>query len=126
MTKGTLEDVVERSKVEFPRALSLTGVKRLFKKMETYLGADICYDVSYTNDGVSSYANLQVGGKIRVEIFGKLTSDGFRSYPYIPGGDKIKGFEFDRISGYNIGEYRKEIVALWDRVRKYVNDNLSH
>lgn len=127
MTKNTLDDVIKRSTVEFPRALSLTGIKCLFRAMEVALQAEVTLDVSYTlRDHVSSYSNLSINGKIKFGGSDKYVSDSFESYNSNSSNDRIKGIRFRSIPGYKLGEHRKEVVTLWDKVREYVKKNLSH
>ena len=134
----TLEEVMEKSRIEFPKAISLKEAEDLLNYLAENLPADIKYhlgqnkSILHGNDEhISQYqgsvnitaniACLKIRQFLIVSDSCELKSH-FQDINQFQDTSKFSEMQFQVIPGYNLAEHRPEIVQLWTEVRTVVTE----
>ena len=119
----TLDDILEKSTIQFPEPLSLQEAQDLLQYIAENLPADIHYLASYhsvfrTKDhkATKEDGTVDITGDIK-RLDKDLAFDSFRMHPSDQDCTRMSALCFERIQGYELREYRPEVIRLWDDVR---------
>jgi len=110
--------------------LELPEFKKLLRYVATNLPGDINYKVSYFENlihrnpqskyhlAVRENGTVSVGGTIR-HLHVPTAFDQFGTLPDEEDSSRIKAVRFNMVPGWELQDYRKEVVALWGDVAGY-------
>ncbi len=121
----TVEDVTKRSHIEFPKVIHLERLEDLLKNIANNLSCDIRYEVKtvkgiykrYPRDLQGEIGPIDVSGSI---VLKTAASDSFSCGKKFNDYTRFSSLDFMTIPGYDLEEHRKEVVELWDNVRKQI------
>ncbi len=124
----TLEDVLAKSEIIFPRFLNLDEMNGLLEYYNTKGKIAVRYQLTMQHDlGIplppsKTEDPLDLRNFYLLTLSGRITSlqdhyalDSFEVLGQHEQG--IKGLRFQLIPGYELNEYRPEVVALWNKVK---------
>lgn len=125
-TTSTLNEVTEKSTVEFPKSISLKEAEDLLKYIAKNTKVDIHYNMS-TNVQLlpAKHEDMMMQKSYCDNISGTLysleklmTNEDFVMKPNSSDNYRFKDLKFFNTPGWELSDYRKEAVQLWDDVRK--------
>jgi len=121
----SLEEVLDKSKIDFPKGLNLEQIEDLLKYLAEKLRADIIYNPSYHKSITPVEGRVKISdGSFNISgtisLGGRFDSFTMDSNCVSEGIYKVRKLEFNRTPGWKIDNYREEIRKLWDDVREAV------
>ena len=126
----TIDKLIQESRIEFPRSLSLKETKELLDYIAIHIPAEINTLVKYYENRYPinnkekklklSLGTVKINGNIKdLESF---TFDSFIINPDESNCSKLNVIEFQTIPGYNLEEHRREVRKLWENTRIHVEN----
>ncbi len=132
-----IKDINDLVTIELPESLGIRGLEDLLKYVGEHLPADVNYNVSYFADlrynrglmkkGVCArklirtLGTLSVTGTIRSLLrSSSMAFDSFQTQPAENEDGKVKAIRFMQVPGWEIEDYRKEVIQLWSDVRREI------
>ena len=123
-----LEEIAKRLGIDFPKNLDLQQSEDLLEYIARELPADVIYGVSYgksivhTEEGIETFdRGFKLTGQISSrDNFGKSDSFSILNPDYTSEHFEVGRLEFSMVPGWDINDYRKEVLELWDGVRELV------
>ena len=127
----SLETLINKSTVKFPRPLSLKETEKLFSYLTKNLPARITYHADYLmnlrnedNRVCKDPGTASISGTISIDT--SHAFDGFESKEYSEDATKISAIKFILTPGYDIEEeYTQDVRSLWNSVKEKVSDYFS-
>jgi len=125
----TIQTLDQLTIVELIEPLKLRGFKQLLGYIAETLPGDISYQVSYFGNffhnptsthpehPTAEQGSVSVGGTIK-SLKRQMAFDTFGTLPSEKDFTRIKAIRFSQIPGYDLQDYRKEVVTLWQEVAK--------
>lgn len=123
---STLDEVTERSTVEFPKLINLREAEDLLKYIARNSKVDIHYNKS-TNVRLlpAKHEDMMMRKAYCDNINGTIyslerlmTNEDFVMKPNSSDDYEFKDLKFFNTPGWELSEYRKEAVQLWDDVKR--------
>ena len=119
----SIEAVLETNIIEFERELELEQVEDLLYCVAESLPANIRYtkeqSVAFNQDQQDRSAT---GKKLRGSITSRREPSASDAFECVNGADSLKfrSLNFSTTPGYNLSEYKPEVVQLWRDVRAQI------
>ena len=122
-----ISELIEKSTIKFPRAISLSGAEKLLRYIADKLPANVAYTINrhrtlyHKNEMEISLREGSTG--ISGNIACRKTPIAFDSFEFtlsISDSSKLDTMQFNIIPGYELSEHRQEVRKLWDETRKIV------
>lgn len=124
-----IDDVLEKATIEFPRKLDLRNAENLLKSIAKDLHGNVRYTISEqknigyhiieSQDFQEKTINIQVNGSIDTKNF---VLGPFKLRTAENNYSSFSGINFQITPGWDIEDYRPEVIKLWDDVRKVVTN----
>lgn len=126
----SIDEVIEKSTINFPRALALKEAEELIEHLAKKLPANIHYKVSrHKSIGYQEKDErvLKQEGTVNISatvinIKEPMSFDVCEFKPSMKDTSKLSSINFQLIPDYEIHDYRPEVIKLWGDVRKVVED----
>ncbi len=125
----SIDEVIEKTTINFSRALTLSQAEKLMFYIAERLPGDVNYSCTYIR---SVSASEPAGPTVRlngtVNMAGTISSktltafDSFQCNPDQKNTSKFSAIVFYQVPGWDLYEYREEVRQLWDDVRKLVKE----
>ena len=132
----TLDEIMERATISFPRPLQAEQVRELFAYFWTVGAVEVSYEIG-TGERIGNrfknYITSERAGQkavpTSVSVNGTVhdtngpTFDRFEGEQELIGEESkpyISKIQFQLVHGWKLHEYRTEVLQLWDKTRELV------
>jgi hypothetical protein len=134
---AAIEDILERATIKFPNPLGLADTERLLLCISEGVKGKVNYGLRTPKSFVYNEEKGKSEVDVRKNIIGEIIIRGSKNpigeaVSILPSEDladerfiKYSSMRFSIIPGYDVSEYRKETVQLWDDVRSIVEKYFS-
>ena len=127
--------VTDRSLISFPRYLNSDQVEQLLVYLREHGKGDIRYDITYrkilsaqiekaTGSRAPEIVHAEIVGAISRHFNGSFASEQFRCNFNLYDNTSLEptavSLEFERIPDFKFGDYRPEVIQLWDKTKELV------
>lgn len=133
----SISEVIERATINFPKLLNSEEMEDLFRYFRQEAGLEIAYTLRTnkrmgnlseepTNDEPAVISSVEISGGItnprNYAVHDSFESQSFESRRETSDDDLpyFSGIRFSIVPGWNISDYRSEILQLWDETRGLV------
>ena len=126
----SIDEIVEKTTIELPMSLSLKGAEKLLYYLAKELPANVSYQILHHK---SIYRPFRESGRKILKQDGTIVISGsisnlekplafdfFQLQASDKGRDdtsKLSVIKFNLVPGWELSEYRPEVIKLWDNVR---------
>lgn len=125
----SVDELTKKTTIEFPRPIGREHAEKMLCYISSHLPGDVNgkveYFINYRCDSKKKDSLEEKGTLtlfVNVNNSKKIPSfDTFVSSPWKEDSSLISKIEFQKIPGFELSEYRPEVIELWDDVRKVVN-----
>lgn len=127
-----IDELLEKTRIELPRSLTLKEAEKLIYYLAKELPANIHYHTSRYRSIVRSSGEdnrseiLEQDGTVEINaninnLEKPFAFDGFQfTSSGMEDTSKLSVIRFNLVPGWELSEYRPEVIELWDHVRKTV------
>jgi len=125
----SIDQIIEETTIKLPKPLSLEETEKLMEYLAKQLPGDVNYNISANKSiihGAEDEGLLKFDGTVGVKANIKSHSSGayehFSCEPdeFARDTSRISVIKFMTVPGWELFEYRKEVVGLWREVRNLV------
>lgn len=126
-----LEELLAKSEIKFPQPVKEEEFENLLINLAINLDSDIDLKKEYNarimhiDNIITEEKKYNVKYYCGIKSLKTFASASFYTESQLNNPDMITGIRFDSIPGYSLQEHRAEEVAVWDSVRKIVEDYFS-
>lgn len=127
----SIEEIVEKTRIELPMPLSLKGAEKLLYYLAEELPANVSYQISHHK---SIYRPFRESGRKILKQDGTIVISGsisnlekpfafdFFQFRASDKGDtsKLSVIRFNLVPDWELSDYRPEVIKLWDDVKEKV------
>ncbi|MEK6879925.1 MAG: hypothetical protein AABY22_09975 [Nanoarchaeota archaeon] len=126
----TIEEVVKKSTIKFPKNMSLNQAESLIVYIAKKLPAIVNYTISQQiTDGYYTDSKEFFRSKGTAKIRGArnqstkpFTFDSFTFKHSVRNNSTFSLMQFELTPDWELSEYRPEVRKLWDDIRKIINE----
>ena len=126
----SIDKLIEKTTIEFPRKLSLKGAEGLIDYIAEKLPANIHYNVSYHRSVIpkeedKGFSKQDGTVNIAATIMDTKKSMAFDTCEFNPSKEdssNLSSIRFQLVPDWELFDYRPEVILLWDDVRRIVKD----
>ncbi len=128
----SIDEIVEKTTIELPMPLSLKGAEKLLYYLAEEMPANLIYQILHRK---SIYRPFRESGRKILKQDGTIVISGsisnlekpfaFDSFQLQASDEdrdtsKLSVIRFNLVPGWELSEYRPEVIELWGQVRKKV------
>lgn len=129
----SIDEILNRATINFPKPISFANTEKLLLSISEGIRGEVHYSLdtpkSFIYNQEEKKSRITLKDRMIKQIYIKdINNHSFESAKMIMSDEKSSEFSsmrFEIIPGYNLPDYRKETLQLWDDVREIVERYFS-